>query len=62
MEMVADLVAKETSRRLPQQHLLVGLAKELVARGLEFIFMGNRGCMEGWRGAEPNIRMMHLKR
>lgn len=60
--MVADLVAKKISRCLPQQDLLVSLARGSVAMGGEFVFTGNRGCIVGWRGAEQDICIMHLKR
>lgn len=62
MEMVADLVAKETFGRCPQQHMLVGVAGRSVAGDGEVVAMDDRCCVEGLRGAEPSICLKHLKK
>lgn len=61
MEMVADLVAKESVRRCPRQHMLVGVAGRSVAGDREVVAMDDRCCVEGLRGAEPSICLKHLK-
>lgn len=60
--MVADLVAKETVRRGPRQHLLVGVARRGVAGDGEVIAVDNRRCVEGLRWKEPSVCMKDLKK
>ncbi len=62
MEMVADLVAKETVRCSPRQHLLVGVAQGGIAGDREVVAMDNRRCVEGLRWAEQSVSMKHLKK
>lgn len=57
--MAADLVAEETGRCCPRQHLL-GLTRGGVAGNGEVVAMDYREGVVGQKGVEPSICMKHL--